>query len=459
MAASIADDARTAPHPRAPAGLRPPSSHEALRALILASVPAAWARAHAGRTRPASTPALLAEEGQALARHVAGLFPSGALPAALSPALPAALPRPVEEARRRGGVQGLVLDAVLPKLGRRHRFSGPRTADAALSLAMALTEDAERALGAFEAGQALAMAERQRQLAAGAETLEQATAGAAGRLRLVAEHLRQVADTALQAGGTAQEGAGDTESALRALDELVQHVAAIGHGLGDAASCIGERSAASTELGGRAMAAARDAAQTTSVFASHVEHIGSIVDMISAIAHQTNMLALNATIEAVRAGEAGRGFAVVAAEVKALSQAIAGATRDIDSRIQQALSARDGVLEPMTQIRSALQSFNQVVSDNGAVADQQAHEAGTMVDQTRVMFSSLGTARERNRATRAAVLTLAEATQGLTADAAALSDAARDIDRAVRGFVGSVTHAMPGPDEAPVPILAPVRVA
>ena len=43
-----------------------------------------------------------------------------------------------------------------------------------------------------------------------------------------------------------------------------------------------------------------------------VERIGSVADIIGAIAAKTNLLALNATIEAARAGDAGKGFAVVA---------------------------------------------------------------------------------------------------------------------------------------------------
>jgi methyl-accepting chemotaxis protein len=69
------------------------------------------------------------------------------------------------------------------------------------------------------------------------------------------------------------------------------------------------------------------------------QQIGSVLEIVSELAEQTNILAINATIEAAGAGDAGRRFAGVADEFRKLADRVGTSTKEIRTLIEDVRAA------------------------------------------------------------------------------------------------------------------------
>ncbi|NWB54549.1 methyl-accepting chemotaxis protein [Pseudomonas sp. F8002] len=236
-----------------------------------------------------------------------------------------------------------------------------------------------------------------------------------GALAAMQNNLRQtiqhIAGSATQLASAAEELSAVTEEASKGLQQQNNEIDQAATAVNEMTAAVEEvaRNAVSTsEASSQSNQAAREGrdrvvetvgaiqtmtqdVQNTSVLieglATQGRDIGKVLDVIRAIAEQTNLLALNAAIEAARAGEAGRGFAVVADEVRALAHRTAQSTQEIEKMVAGIQSGTGEAVQSMQQSNQRTQSTLEMARAAG-VALEQITQSISLINERNLVIAS-----------------------------------------------------------------------
>lgn len=221
-------------------------------------------------------------------------------------------------------------------------------------------------------------------LSSTSEQLENISHNSQNRMQSQRDETDQVATAINQMSATISEvarNANTAASATTTTDELVNQGSSMVN------NTVTQISELATDL--------NNTSQTMAALKERSDNVGNVLEVIKAVAEQTNLLALNAAIEAARAGEAGRGFAVVADEVRGLASRTQKSAKEIEDLIHQLQNgaeesfnkieaSRDLSTRNADQAKDVMALFENISLEMGNVQDMTQQIATASEEQSQV---------------------------------------------------------------------------
>lgn len=235
------------------------------------------------------------------------------------------------------------------------------------------------------------------------------------------------------------------------ISDMAQSASEMGKAGTEASSILSELS----EYTEKTTKAVDTIAEQINMTNTSAQEIQRAVEMITAIADETNLLSLNASIEAARAGEQGRGFAVVASQIQKLAEQSAESAQQITYIVGNLLHDAETTAETMedvvdivdSQKEKLLQTDAQFETVNRGIQDSlfkigQIRDKSKILDESRSqmagMIMSLSAISEENASaseeTASSTAKLNERVKKITQEVIVLKKIAADLEQQIQIF-------------------------
>jgi methyl-accepting chemotaxis protein len=236
----------------------------------------------------------------------------------------------------------------------------------------------------------------------------------------------QASSTELQASANQQaSGATEAATAMTEIATTISELMATSRQIAESSQRVAQ---IATETAGAARAGNTNAKRSSDATAavrrqvdqivSHMldlgkkaQQVGTVLDIVSELAEQTNILAINATIEAAGAGEAGRRFGVVATEIRTLADRVGASTKEIRGLIDDVRGAVNTTVMATEAGSKAVDTSSGTVSDMAISFTQIGNLVGTTNDAAREIELSTKQQASAVEQVNVAITNVAQATR------------------------------------------------